>query len=224
MTSQTSSENRVGYDRWAQLYDGYVNSTVATDDLYFPVVYADLRDSNVLEIGCGTGRHTLRLARQDNRVSALDISPGMLAIARAKLADYPDVTFIEADIVTTVIPGPFDAVVTALVLEHIPNLTTFFDRVALALKPGGSFYLSEIHPDRIKAGTQANFTTPDGDHVRLASFAHTEADIQIAATFAGLSLRSHRDIIGGDDLVALNPDWTRHLGRAMLRIWTFQRA
>ncbi|WP_081716563.1 class I SAM-dependent DNA methyltransferase [Asticcacaulis sp. AC460] len=223
MTSDPSTENRAGYDRWAQLYDSYPNSTVATDDLYFPPVYADVCDRNVLEIGCGTGRHTVRLAAQGNRVTALDLSPGMLAIARTKLANFDTVRLLEADILQTGDLGRFDAVLTALVLEHISDLHLFFARVAHAVKPGGRFYMSEIHPDRIAGGTQANFTAADGEHVRLASFAHTEADIQAAASKAGLILMLQQDITGAEDLVRLNPDWTRHIGRRMIRIWVFAR-
>lgn len=217
-----SSENRAGYDRWAQLYDGYVNSTVAVDDLSFPALWAGVRDRDILEIGCGTGRHTTRLAAQGNRVTALDLSPGMLAVARDKLAGQ-GVTFLEANILDDVPIGMFDVALTALVLEHISDLDRFFNRVSAHLKTGGAFYLSEIHPDRIAAGTQANFTTADGDHVRLASFAHTAGDIENAARAAGLQIAHQKDIFGGEDLVRLNPDWTRHLGRAMIRMWIFEK-
>lgn len=223
MTSDPSSDNRSGYDRWAQLYDSYVNSTVATDELHFPPIYLGVRDLDVLEIGCGTGRHTLRLAQQGNRVTALDLSPGMLGVARDKLAGWPDVRLLEADILAEDDLGVFDAVLTALVLEHIADLSLFFVRVAASLMPGGFFYMSEIHPERIAAGTQANFVAADGVHVRLTSFAHTEAEIHSAAVAAGLRLRQQQDVVGGEDLVSLNADWTRHLGRKMLRIWVFSR-
>ncbi|WP_040309820.1 class I SAM-dependent methyltransferase [Asticcacaulis biprosthecium] len=221
MTSDPSSENRAGYDRWAQLYDTYVNSTVATDELYFPSVYAEVRHLDVLEIGCGTGRHTVRLASQGNRVTALDLSPAMLDVARGKLAGAKNVTLVEADIMIGGDWGQFDTVLTALVLEHISDLRLFFAQVSQALKPGGRFYMSEIHPDRIAGGTQANFVAADGEQIRLTSFAHAEADIQAAASQAGLCLALQQDVIGDDHLVQLNPDWVRHIGRRMIRIWVF---
>ncbi len=223
MTPSSSSENRSGYDRWAELYDGYVNSTVAIDDLYFPPVYGHLSGLSVCEIGCGTGRHTIRLAKAGNCVTGIDLSPGMLAVAREKLAGL-DVKLIEGDVLTTPPPGRYDAVVTALVLEHIRDAAAFFARVADLLLPGGGFYISEIHPDRIAGGTQANFIDRDGQAVKLQSFAHSEADIRAAADNAGLRILSHSDIFGGEALVRLNPDWTRHIGRAMIRIWTFEKS
>ena len=218
-----SAENRSGYDRWAQLYDTCVNSTVAVDDLYFPALWAHVRERDILEIGCGTGRHTLRLANQGNRVTAIDLSPGMLAVARDKLAGKT-VTFLQGDITSDIPIGMLDVAVTALVLEHIADLTRFFSRVAAHLIQGGAFYLSEIHPDRIAAGTQANFTTAEGDHVRLASFAHAASAIDQAARDAGLQIAHQKDIFGGEDLIRLNPGWSRHLGRAMIRMWIFEKA
>jgi SAM-dependent methyltransferase len=222
-SSNPSSENRQGYDRWAAIYDGTVNSTVFVDDAAFPPVWAHLKDKKVLELGCGTGRHTVRLAAAGNTVTGLDLSPGMLAAARKKLAGFANVTLIEGDLLATPLAG-FDAVVTALVLEHIADLDAFFCGVANALNPGGELFLSEIHPDRIAAGTQANFVDAQtGESVRLRSFAHAEADIIAAATRTGLCLTAHQDVIGDARLPQHHPDWSRHVGRKMVRIWRFER-
>lgn len=224
MPSSPSDANRAGYDRWAQLYDTYVNSTVAADEIAFPPVWAHIHDMDVLEIGCGTGRHTLRLAAAGNRVTGLDLSPGMLAEARRKLATWPQVRLLRADIMRDKLAlGDFDVVLTALVLEHIQDPALFFQRAAAVLRPGGHIYLSEIHPERIAGGTQANFVDADGQNVRLASFAHTAHEIEAAAASAGLQQTLVRDVIGDDQLVARNPEWRRHLGRLMLRIWSFAK-
>jgi malonyl-CoA O-methyltransferase len=221
MTSSTDS--RRGYDRWAAIYDGYSNSTVFTDDFAFPPVWAHLKHKRVLELGCGTGRHTIRLARAGNRVTGLDLSPGMLAEARRKLAPYTDITLIEGDLLTMDFRG-FDTVVTALVLEHIADLNAFFDRASAALVPGGEMFLSEIHPDRIAGGTQANFVDPGtGEAVRLMSYAHRAVDIETAAVRAGLTLAAQQDVVGDQRQVDHNPDWARHIGRKLIRIWTFAK-
>jgi malonyl-CoA O-methyltransferase len=219
-----SSENRRGYDRWAPIYDNCANSTVFIDDFAFPPVWAHLKGRKVLELGCGTGRHTVRLARAGNAVTGLDVSPGMLAEARKKLADFPNVILIEGDLLSTSFDC-FDAVVTALVLEHIADLDAFFRTAGRALNAGGNLFLSEIHPERIAGGTQANFVDAQtGEAVRLRSFAHAEADIVAGATRAGLCLAAQQDIVGDERLPRHNPDWARHTGRKMIRIWTFVKA
>lgn len=218
-----SSENRTGYDRWAPIYDGYVNSTVFVDDLTFPPLWAHMKGWRVLELGCGTGRHTIRLAKAGNDVTGLDLSPGMLAEARQKLAGFSNVTLIEGDLLSTPLDG-FDAVITALVLEHIADLDAFFAAAARALKPGSEMYLSEIHPDRIAAGIQANFIDEAGEAVRLTSFAHSDGDITTAAARAGLKLMLQEDGIGDDRMPAHNPRWSRHVGTKMTRMWVFRKS
>lgn len=217
------SSNRAGYDQWSATYDTYINSTVAIDDETFPELWAHLTGLEVLEIGCGTGRHTQRLVKAGNRVTGLDMSPGMLEKARLKV---PEATLIEADILTYegFASAQFDVAITALVLEHIDDLKRFFELVAYVLKPGSPFYLSEIHPDRIQKGTQANFIDADsGEHVRLLSFAHSEADIQAAARHAGFTLTESRDIFGTEAFAARQPQWTKHAGKPLIRLWAYER-
>jgi len=225
--SNAAALNREGYNRWSLIYDGSINSTVATDDLYFPAMWESMTKLRVLEVGCGTGRHTLRLAQQDNEVTAIDLSPGMLEVARQKLSGFHKVKLIEADFMKgeLLLAEGFDACLTALVLEHIEHLDIFFGLIAKALKPGGFFFLSEIHPDRIAAGTQAYFSDPaSGETVRLCSFAHPAAAIESHALSAGLVVQHQSDIIGGEDLVSQHADWQRHVGRPMIRMWRFQRS
>jgi len=59
--------------------------------------------SRVLELGCGTGRLTLPLAQAGHEVTGIDLSPAMLARARAKLGAQPSsvrdrVTLLEGDV------------------------------------------------------------------------------------------------------------------------------
>lgn len=224
-----SAENREGYNRWAAEYDGCVNSTVAVDDVHFPPLWAHLSGRDVLEIGCGTGRHALRLARQGNRVTGLDLSPGMLAVARDKLKGYDKVRLIEADVMAAGIAepswgGPFDAALAALVVEHINDLPRFFGRVAAALKSGGELFLSEIHPYRSAGGSGARFLDPQtGEERWLANIPHSGAAILDAARGAGLACTTERDVFGDQALADQRSDWARYLGKPMIRMWIFQK-
>lgn len=213
--------NIKAYDQWSDQYDQMPNSTIAVDDRFFPAAWAHLKGS-VLEIGAGTGRNTAKLLDLGCRVTAVEISPGMLALAREKLAGRA-VDFVEGDFLTLPLRGPFDGAVTSLVLEHIEDLPAFFRRVADLVKPGGEFFLSEIHPLRIAAGSQANFSLPSGENVRLVSYAHTEAGYLAAAAACGLRLIWDQDIMGDEALSRLHPGWERYLGKPMLKIMGFRR-
>jgi SAM-dependent methyltransferase len=222
-----SEANQYGYDRWAEAYDTGINSTVAADDLAFPPLWAHLKGVRVLEIGCGTGRHTLRLAEAGNRVTGLDLSPGMLEQAAIKLAGFTEVRLLQADIVADDMPelGQFDAAITALVIEHIADLPRFFARVAAHLKPGAAFYLSEIHPSRMKAGSGARFEDPEtGEVVWLASFAHTGEAVVSAAHGAGFTLISEADFIADAAFCARHEAWAKYRDMPMVQMWVFETA
>jgi ubiquinone/menaquinone biosynthesis C-methylase UbiE len=97
MSSQkTSKMNQTGYDLWSATYDSDSNSTIAIDDLHFPKQWAHVSGKKVLEIGCGTGRHTIRLIDQGNEVVGIDFSRGMLEKAKLKLQSRR-MTLIEGD-------------------------------------------------------------------------------------------------------------------------------
>jgi ubiquinone/menaquinone biosynthesis C-methylase UbiE len=223
--SDSTQKNQIGYDLWAKQYDQELNSTIAVDEEHFSSHWNHLRNQRVLEIGCGTGRNTKRLIAQENDVTALEISSGMLAVAKEKL--QPDaVRFIEADFMTTpLLDGEqYAGILTSLVLEHIGNLPVFFKRVNRLLTPNGEFFLSEIHPARIAKGTQANFTDPTtGENIRLVSYAHSSEEVLSASKEAGLTLITEKEVFGDESLTKKNPAWLKHLGQPMIKIWVFRK-
>lgn len=57
---------------------------------------------NILEVGCGTGYVTKRLARiyPQAQITAIDIAPAILEVARERLVDVSNVTLAEQDVET----------------------------------------------------------------------------------------------------------------------------
>ncbi len=81
------------------------------------------KDHRVLEIGCGIGTQTQLLAEylnSDNQITALDISPKSIDIAKDRYDNYKGITWIAADFVTHKMDEKFDVVLMPDVLEHIP--------------------------------------------------------------------------------------------------------
>jgi malonyl-CoA O-methyltransferase len=209
----------VSYDRWAKFYDQYPNPTVAADEEAFPPLWAHLKGKDVLEVGCGTGRHTVKLLAQGNRVTGLDPSEGMLAKARAKLTG--EVTLLQGDFLEYDFgPSVFDALVESLVLEHVKDLPAFFTAAARCLRSGGELFLSEIHPDRAKEGALAHYKDPEtGEEVSLDSWAHPEEAFEAA----GFIKRAAHDVLGSEELVKRNPKWGKHLGKPLVKLRVFSR-
>ena len=225
MDTRPVIDNRTGYDRWSMGYDTYANATVALDDRLFPPLWQGLSPRQVIEIGPGTGRHTVKLAQAGHDITAIDQSPGMLAKARDRLSGFAKVCLIEGDFLSLVdLPSAaFDMAITALVVEHIGDLSAFFSKLRRHLKPRADFFLSEIHPSRAAVGSQARFFDPEtGIETLLTNYPHTETDVVEAAFTAGFDLIHACDGVGDAVLAAQNPEWKKNIGRLMLRMWHFR--
>ncbi|MEU5026509.1 class I SAM-dependent methyltransferase [Streptomyces milbemycinicus] len=93
---------------------------------------------DVLELACGTGQWTPRLAARARSVTAVDAAAEVLALARARTPS-PTVQFLEADLFEWRPPRRYDTVFFAFWLSHVPprRLPEFWNTVAAALAPGG---------------------------------------------------------------------------------------
>ena len=103
------------YDRWARYYDQIYEGELDYDaecnflkELFDK--YGVPEGGKVLDLGCGTGGHAIRLAEMGYQVTGIDISQSMLDIAVQKAGSLP-VEFLQQDMRDLVIPGQFDAVI-----------------------------------------------------------------------------------------------------------------
>ena len=78
------------------------------------------RLGSVLECGCGTGFYSKEMARHADNVTATDISSGMLALAKERLAAFENISFQEVDAEKMPFPsGTFDTVLLANLLNTV---------------------------------------------------------------------------------------------------------
>jgi SAM-dependent methyltransferase len=109
-------------------------------------------DARVLDLGCGNGKKTARLADRFD-VTGVDVSERQLELARV---EAPNATFIHADFMELVAPpGTFDAVTALYSIVHAPREEhpALLDRIRRWLTPGGHFLASMSHvggPDRFE--------------------------------------------------------------------------
>lgn len=198
---------RDGYDRWAAIYDVEGNPLVAIEQPHVDALLGDIRGLTVLDLGCGTGRHTLRLAQRGAIVTAIDFSEGMLDRAREKSRGF-EVQFIQHDLATA-LPLPdrsFDRVLCGLVLDHIADLGLLFREMRRVCRPApaGWIVVSVMHPAMMLRGVQARFTDPaTGRETRPASVANQISDYVMAATHAGLHIE-HMSEHAVDEALARN--------------------
>lgn len=117
------------------------------DDLQDQIANAtkDLAVSRVLDLGCGTGetgRRVLELHPGATLVG-VDASPDMLSLARRAV---PDATFVQSRLEDPLPEGPFDVVVSAFAVHHLPPAAKadLFRRVAEVLPRSGRFVLCDV--------------------------------------------------------------------------------
>ena len=109
---------------------------------------AALRDAAVLDVGCGGGLLSEALAKAGARVTAIDLAPNLLKVARLHglesgvKVEYRQ-TAVEA--LAEELPGAFDVVTCMEMLEHVPDPASVVRACATLLKPGGRLFLSTLN-------------------------------------------------------------------------------
>jgi ubiquinone/menaquinone biosynthesis C-methylase UbiE len=219
------AEVRAGYDRWAAVYDTERNPLLALEEPRVRRALGAVHGLAVLDLGCGTGRHALWLARRGAHVTAVDFSEGMLARARRK-PGAARIRFLVHDVHRR-LPFPdraFDLVVSGLVLEHVRDLRRFFGEARRVLRPGGRAVVSAMHPAMFLRGTQARFTDPaTGRKVQPGSVPHSIADFVTAALGVGFSLEAIGEYAPDARLGRRFPRANKYLGWPMLVVLELRR-
>ena len=178
----------------------------------------DVAGLEVLDLGCGTGRHSLWLAARGASVTAVDFSGGMLAEARRKPGSDA-VRFLVHDLHEPLpfAPASFDRVVSGLVLEHLDDMGGFFREARRVLKLDGLTFLSTMHPAMFLRGSQAQFTDPEsGERIRPGSRPHQLSDFVMAALRAGFAILDLREDAPDGTLAVQFPRAEKYVGWPML--------
>jgi SAM-dependent methyltransferase len=154
----------------------------------------------VLELGCGTGRLAIPLARHGVEMTGLDVHPGMLARARLKAAELP-IRWIEADARHFQMTTRFNLIVAAAgVFQHFlerADLEAMLARVRAHLAPGGCFafdlYLPQTRVDEETEREWFSYTASDGREVQVSGVVRYDPLRQLQLETAR---RRWRDVAG----------------------------
>lgn len=98
----------------------------------------------VLEIGCGTGAFSRRLAERSEQVLALDLSPEMIRLARERSRKFANIDFQVDDAVARDFPDEeFDCIATIATMHHLP-FPLMLSKMKRALKPDGVILILDL--------------------------------------------------------------------------------
>jgi 2-polyprenyl-3-methyl-5-hydroxy-6-metoxy-1,4-benzoquinol methylase len=139
-------------------------------------------DANILEVGCGTGWLSAKLA-EFGTVMGVDLGVESIRYASAKL---PSIDFKAGDILELDLPvNHFDIVVTLETLSHVADKNAFMDKMARLLKPGGILILTTQNKfvfDRCKVVPNVGWTREWVTMSRLKQLLHSRFSITKATS------------------------------------------
>lgn len=176
------------YDSWAESYDEMLNKTRDLEEEAAKSMLKNAYFDTILELGCGTGKNTLWLAEQCNKLIGLDFSEEMVAKAKQKV-QLKNVDFKKQDLKEewNIDKSSISLVSCSLVLEHIEDLNLIFKKVSEVLKNKGEFYLGELHPFKQYSGSKARFDK-GSETQELEVYTHHISDYLAAAKINQLDL------------------------------------
>lgn len=128
-------------DRWYTAYDDPIALLRAENEAKFPWILERIpHKGTLLDVGCGAGFLTNRMAQEGFQVTGIDLSPESLKVAE-RYDKSKTVKYVKADACHLPFPDEsFDVVTTLDFLEHVPTPADVVKECARVLKPGGVFF------------------------------------------------------------------------------------
>jgi 2-polyprenyl-6-hydroxyphenyl methylase / 3-demethylubiquinone-9 3-methyltransferase len=114
----------------------------------FIAARAPLANARVLDVGCGGGLLAEALARAGAEVTAIDLAPGMIEVARLHAAESAlriDYRVASAEELARAQPAGFEVVTCMEMLEHVPDPGAMIATLASVTRPGGAVFISTLN-------------------------------------------------------------------------------
>lgn len=135
------------YDNWYKEKKGSFIDNVETE-LAFKMLEIN-EGMKILDIGCGTGNFSIKLAKIGCHVTGIDVSEKMLLMARVKTIEQNlNIDFINMDAKDLKFgDNEFDVVISMAVIEFIDNITKAVEEMFRVVKTGGQVLIGTINGD-----------------------------------------------------------------------------
>ncbi len=132
------------YDSWYESKEGAFVDKVETE-LGFSLLPHE-KGMRVLDVGCGTGNHSIKLARMGLQVTGIDISEKMLEIARKKAGASLSVNFLYMDAAKLEFENDsFDGAISITAFEFLPEPEKVLEEMFRVVKKGGSIVIGTLN-------------------------------------------------------------------------------
>ena len=135
------------YRLWAPTYDHELNPMLSLERRVLEPLLLPLDGLDVVDLGCGTGRWLAAFKNSGARsLTGIDSSPEMLDVAKSKLSGTANLLL--AGCTDAQLPvASADLLISSFVLSYLEDAASFFEAARRILRPGGSLFLTDIHPE-----------------------------------------------------------------------------
>lgn len=207
---------RQGYDLWSESYDATPNPVVTMDSRHTIKLLAPATGELILDAGCGTGRNLKELVVAGSEPVGIDFSLGMLTVARREIAGAP-VAMANLEQQLPFRDSSFDAVLCALIGEHLSELAGVLQEFHRILKRRGRLVFSVYHPVMSAAGIEANFEH-SGIEYRLGAIHYSVSEHIRLFDDAGFNQISAQEFHGDEQLIRSVPSASKYLDFPVLLV------
>jgi cytosine/adenosine deaminase-related metal-dependent hydrolase/ubiquinone/menaquinone biosynthesis C-methylase UbiE len=151
-----------GYRRWSANYDSQPNPMLSLEQRYLESLLPPIKDREIVDLGCGTGRWLDKLSLRSPRSSiGIDSSVPMLSRASAKLGQKAVLLYGNCERLPLVAEST-DIILCSFVLGYVLDLDRFAEEVHRIGRAGADVFITDLHPEtQRKLGWQRGFREGD---------------------------------------------------------------
>lgn len=175
---------------WGPVADWYEGHLASGDTYHERVILpnllrllGDVKGKKVLDLACGTGYFSKKIAEAGASVTGTDVSPELIAKAKQNLLGYPTSKFVvtPAHDLHELKHVSFDAIINVLAVDNIAEVPGLLRESARLLKNGGAMHIVFNHPVvRIPGASSWGFDQKRGVQYRRLDKYMSESKVKIA--------------------------------------------
>lgn len=184
------------YDRAAEAYNAENETNLQNAYYERPATLAlagEVAGRRILDAGCGSGPLFAALRECGAVVSGIDLSPGMLELARRRLGADADLRVADVADPLPFADDTFDDVIASLVLHYLKDWGPTLAEFRRVLKPGGRLIVSVNHPTAEYSIARMSGHRPDYFETYAAPAEWPVGDQTIKVTFWNRPLHAMTD-------------------------------
>ena len=214
-----------GYSLWSSSYDKELNPLIAVEGPTIDGLLSDILPTTALDIGTGTGRLAIKLAKLGHMVLAVDQNTEMLKVAKRNAREENlGIDFQEGAM--EALPyrsNHFGLVTCGLALCHVPDLESVIGEFSRVTKEGGHLLITDFHPGAVAENWRTVFDDVDAVYL-LPNIPHTRDDYLQAVESSGYSKKDVFDLYVRDipeDVIKFFGGWVEDFSDQLFSLIIF---